>query len=159
MTNTERRIREDAGDATMTGHFAEWVLAQRKRRAWTQGDLAKFASLPLVTISRIELKKVVSPKQSTINKIVQAFGRDAVEDFNESEEQRVQAISKETLRMLHARLDQLDYDDDGFDYATMLDAVGRAVATRDKLASGDWERERGLGESVQPRESDQGDAA
>jgi transcriptional regulator with XRE-family HTH domain len=48
----------------------------RDRRAWTQVDLARESGVPVVTISRIENRRIARPRQSTVRKLAEALGVD-----------------------------------------------------------------------------------
>jgi transcriptional regulator with XRE-family HTH domain len=52
------------------GHRLKWA---RDRHAWTQADLAQASGVPVVTISRIESRRIDRPRQSTIRKLAGAL--------------------------------------------------------------------------------------
>lgn len=54
----------------------ERVKWARDRRAWTQADLAEVSGVPIVTISRIENRRISRPRQSTVRKLAEALGVD-----------------------------------------------------------------------------------
>lgn len=55
------------------------VQSARDRRVWTQEDLARESSIPVVTISRIENDRYEErPRQSTIRKLATALNVDPV---------------------------------------------------------------------------------
>ncbi len=55
------------------GERLRWA---RDRRAWTQGDLAQESGVPIVTISRIENRRIDRPRQSTVRRLADALSVD-----------------------------------------------------------------------------------
>ncbi len=58
---------------TTVGERLRWT---RDRHAWTQEDLARASGVPIVTISRIENRRIDRPRQSTVRRLADALGVD-----------------------------------------------------------------------------------
>ena len=58
---------------TAVGERLRWA---RDRRAWTQEDLFRASGVQIVTISRIENRRIGRPRQSTVRRLAAALGVD-----------------------------------------------------------------------------------
>ena len=56
--------------------MGERLAQARKRKVWSQEELATAAGVPVVTISRIETGYTEAPRPSTIRKLASALGVD-----------------------------------------------------------------------------------
>jgi transcriptional regulator with XRE-family HTH domain len=55
---------------------AERLRSARQRNVWSQADLSKRSTVPVVTISRIENNRFGPPKPSTVRKLAEALDVD-----------------------------------------------------------------------------------
>jgi len=75
--------------------IGEVVISIRKRRMWTQGDLAREARVSPTTVSGIESGRISRPHFGTIRKLAAALGVDPQEIMNGPRQQEPSDLSLE----------------------------------------------------------------
>jgi transcriptional regulator with XRE-family HTH domain len=75
-------------DSSQISPFASWLFEQRRRRDWTQRELADRAGLSLQQISNLETGRTTNPQQRTRERLEKALGATPAPEVLRAEEQQ-----------------------------------------------------------------------